>query len=54
MCNCRTRSWKTQLLLVQILYSAQDEEYTMLFHLDTPSFAFTSVGVAKAGDEGTS
>ena len=34
---------------LQVLYSHLSEEYTMLFHLDTPSFALTSVGVAKAG-----
>jgi hypothetical protein len=35
--------------MVQILYSEASKEFVMLFHLDTPSFELTSVGVAKAG-----
>lgn len=34
---------------LQILFDLKKSTYTMLFHLDTPSFALTSVGVIKAG-----
>ena len=36
--------------LLQILFSKRHQEYTMLFHLDTPSFALQRVGIAKAGE----
>lgn len=34
---------------LQILFDSESSTYTMLFHLDTPSFALTSVGMIKAG-----
>ena len=39
---------------LQILYNESAGAFTMLFHLDTPSFALTSVGVAKASEHAAS
>lgn len=51
-CLARLISWQGSqaVIAVQILYCAEQQEFTMLFHLDTPSFALTSVGIAKSGE----